>query len=108
MSDLPNNVVPISTHPKWTRRLHNQQVATKSGLNSSQTSTKGPASPTNRTLSTTHETEQAIGLVLRGITNALGDLHREGIEQRAILRALVGAVTDLKLLVDPLAIGVMK
>ena len=46
--------------------------------------------------------------MLRGITNALGDLHREGIEQRAILRALVGAVTDLKLLVDQLAIGVMK
>jgi hypothetical protein len=98
--DLPKNVVELSSHPKWKTRLRNKSVL----ANTQPTALKGPVNPTNRTPSITpDEAVQSIGMVLRSMGHHMADLHKEGVEQRAILRALVGCVGDLKLLVDNLA-----
>lgn len=83
-----DNLVQISSHPLYSRRLQNRRL-------SQQVKTPPVTTPPQQT---------PIDLVGR-IGAMLGDLHREGTEQRSILRALVACVADLKLLVDKLARG---
>ncbi len=87
-SELPNNVVPISKHPMFVRRVHNRRVV-------AQHVAKGQ-SPAKAT-----QTED-LGKVIRAIGDGLTEIQREGSEQRGILANLVACVCDLKLMIDKL------
>ncbi len=92
-SELPNNIVPLSRHKLYVRKVHNRRVVQQ---------TKTPPPPRQAVPATGTMTESQMN-ILSAIGVILADLQKESVEQRNILRELVARVCELKILVDTLS-----